>query len=218
MFEPLEAMLAARGGSEGEYFLGQDTPSSVDCLALGYLSLALVPELASPWLRDAMLAKAPTVARCIQRMRASCFGDAPIEPAQALNPSDQSRPLHDLPWHAPERPSVPKIGSTLLATLADATPVWRDFRTNARIGQMAQARDSGLSEEDTAALSAYAKTSRSDMYLSIGAVGAGVVALVGYMAQVGLFSAAREESRLDGGAEGEYVLDAEQTAADLSAL
>lgn len=218
MFEPLEEMLAARGGSEGEYFLGQDTPSSVDCLALGYLSLALIPELASPWLRDAMLAKAPTVARCIQRMRANCFGDAPIEPSQALNPSDQSPlSLHDLPWHAPERPSLPKIGSTLLATLADATPVWRDFRTNARIGQMAQARDSGLSEEDTAALSAYAKTSRSDMYLSIGAVGAGVVALVGYMAQVGLFSA-REESRLDGGAEGEYVLDAEQTAADLSAL
>lgn len=196
------------------YFLATEQPSSLDCLATGYLSLALIPDLHSPWLRDAMLSKAPTVAAYIRQMRGECFGNDPVTTDLALNPA----PNPKLPWQAPERPSLPKIGSTLLTTLADATPILRDFRTNARVKQMAEAADSGLSEEDSQTLSAYARQNKSDMFLSIAAVGAGVVALVGYMVHVGLFEG-QEEQDEEGEGEGMGdVLDPNSTADFLSAL
>lgn len=217
VFEPLEEMLSR--GNRTESFLGQNTPSSLDCLALGYLSLALVPDLTSPWLRDAMQSKAPTVTQYVQRMRTKCFGEDSIEPSQALNPVDHpSRGIH-LPWQVPERPSVLKIGSTLFTTLADAAPIWKEFRTNARIGRMASSPDSGLSDEDTKVLSTYAKHGRSDLLLSVAAVGAGVAALVGYMIQVGLLSAGKKESlQTDAQEDGDHVLDGNNAVDVLSAL
>lgn len=222
VFEPLEEMFVQhtdKKGGKGEHFLGLERPSSLDALATGYLSLALIPDLKSPWLRDAMNSKAPTVSNYITQMRASCFGSDPIDPVHALHPDQFPSTQHHLPWQPPERPSLPQITSTIISTLADTIPIWKDFRTNARIGQMASARDSGLSDEDREALSGFAKGSRSDLLLSLGAVGGGVVALVGYMASVGLLGGSNE--RLEGdGTEGdgdEFVLGESQTGGDILA-
>lgn len=199
-----------------EYFLATDHPTSLDCLALGHLALALLPELHSPWLREAMLTKAPSVTAYVRRMRGQCFGDDPVVPDLASNPPPTTAGTI-LPWQAPERPSLPKIGSTILNTLADATPIWKDFRANARVKQMAESADSGLSEEDSKSLSSYAKQNKSDMFLSIAAVGAGAMALIGYMVHVGLFDTRAEEEEEE---KGSVVvdLDPNSTADFLSGL
>lgn len=190
-FEPLEAMLGQKA-----YLLTlkeEDTPTSLDCIALGYLSLALVPELAFPWLRDAMRAKAPLLSAYTERLRRRCFGDAAVEVAQAYSP--QSAPASPLPWRAPGRVSVAAVGSTLLAELADNTPFLSEIRRNNRLKQAAA--DSELSSVEKGALSMYADSSKKDMYVSIAATVGGVAALVGYMFHVGLISVASQEQGVE---------------------
>lgn len=180
-FEPLEAMLAR---SKTCLLPADDNnnPSSLDCVALGYLSLALVPELTFPWLRDAMRAKAPLLAAYTERMRSRCFGDAPVEPSHAFQPVPAA-----LPWRAPERISVAAVGSTLLGTLADNTPFLREVRQNRRLKQAVEA-DSEFSSVEKQVLSSYADSSNKDMLLSVATAVAGTAALVGYMVHVGLLS------------------------------
>jgi sorting and assembly machinery component 37 len=185
-FEPLEAMLGQKA-----YLLTlkeEELPSSLDCIALGYLSLALVPELSFPWLRDAMRAKAPLLSAYTERLRRRCFGDVPVEVSHAFSPL--SAPT-SLPWRAPERISVAAVGSTLLATLADSTPFIREIRMNNRLKQAAE--DSNLSSVEKGAVSMYADGNKKDMYVSIATVVGGVAAVVGYMFHVGLISAASQE-------------------------
>ena len=216
IFEPLEEMLTRNGTQKGKgYFIGNDAPTSLDAVAVGYLSLTLIPDLQHPWLRDAMRSKAPVLSAYTSRLRSKCFGDISITPSLALSPSPNTPTA--LPWTAPERPSLPKIGTTILNTVADATPIWKDFRTNARIKSMAESKDSGLSEQESKTLSEFAKQSRSDLVLSIATVGAGVVALVGYMVSVGLFAGNAEETEVEED-EGSYEIDANHTADFLSGL
>ncbi|KAJ5130369.1 uncharacterized protein N7515_006408 [Penicillium bovifimosum] len=181
-FEPLEAMLARTK----TYLLPADkdneTPSSLDCLALAYLSLALVPDLAFPWLRDAMRSKAPLLAAYTERMRDRCLGEDST-PAQAFKPEEPSK----LPWRAPERISVSTVGKTLLGTLADNTPFLSEVRQNRRLKRAVE-EDESFSSVEKQALSSYADASTKDMFVSIAAVVAGTAALVGYMVQVGLLS------------------------------
>ncbi|KAJ5574257.1 uncharacterized protein N7459_008684 [Penicillium hispanicum] len=222
-FEPLEAML-----SQKAYLLtreGQDAPSSLDCIALGYLSLALVPELAFPWLRDAMRSKAPLLTAYTERLRRRCFGDAPVEVAHAYAP--QSAPSSPLPWRAPGRLSAATVGSTLLATLADSTPFLREVRMNNRLKKAAQSSGSGLSSTEKEAVSMFADASKKDMYVSIAAVVAGAAALVGYVFHVGLisvvvenneFEADEEENQGQGGEEAALAASDPGQAADFLGL
>lgn len=176
-FEPLETMLSKKA-----YLLptAADSPSSLDCLAVGYLSLALIPELAFPWLRDAMRTKAPLLTAYTERMRTRAFGIA--DTRHAFEPVTES-----LPWRAPERISISTVGRTLLNTLADNTPILSEVRANRRLKQAVQS-DEGLSPVQKQGLSFYADASNKDMLVSIATVVAGSAALVGYMVHVGLLS------------------------------
>ncbi|KAJ5703409.1 hypothetical protein N7493_011798 [Penicillium malachiteum] len=180
-FEPLEAMLGQKSS-----LLAASTPSSLDCVALGYLSLALIPDLTQPWLRDAMRAKAPRLSAYTERMRTSCFGETRIEAVHAFSP--ESAPPSSLPWRAPGRISVTAVGTTLLSTLADSTPFLSEIRRNNRLKQEVESVDSGLSPRERAAVSMYADASKKDMYVSVAAVVGGVAALVGYMFHAGLIA------------------------------
>lgn len=208
LFEPLEGMLLQQ---KGEHLVG-DSPLSLDCLVLGYLALALIPDLPSPWLRVAMLNKAPSLSGYVRRLRTRCFGDRDTHVADAL--TDQPVGPYPLPWKVPERVSLPKIGSTLFNTAADAIPVWKDFRANARLRQAAESSTSGLSELESETLGEYASQSKNDMYLSLAAGAVGLVAFVGYMAHAGLLSALfnRAEEEEEQEELGEYVYDPDQTA------
>ncbi|KAL2013155.1 hypothetical protein VTN00DRAFT_680 [Thermoascus crustaceus] len=175
-FEPLQALLGKK-----QYFISDERPSSLDCLALGYLALALIPEVPYPWLREALQTKAPLLAEYTARMREQCFGI--VEVADAFG---KLRAGSVLPWSPPERVTVGKIGSTLLNTLADATPILKDVRMNNRLRDAAQAPDSGFSAEESKAVSEYARAQKQDLYVSIATVAAAVVGFVGYMFHIGV--------------------------------
>lgn len=183
-FEPLEAML----GQKAYLLAAEDdaTPSSIDCIALGYLSLALVPEMSFPWLRDAMRAKAPLLSAYTERLRRRCFGDAPVDIAHAFAP--ESAPESPISWRAPGRISVAAVGTTLLSTLADSTPFLREIRKNNGLKKVAQSEDSGLSSMEKRTLNLHADSKKKDMYVSIATVVGGVALMVGYMMQVGMLS------------------------------
>ncbi|KAJ5327529.1 hypothetical protein MYU51_009215 [Penicillium brevicompactum] len=180
-FEPLEAMLSSKS-----CLLPADSdnsPSSLDCIASAYLSLALIPDLAFPWLRDAMRAKAPLLTAYTERMRSRAFGV--VDVSHAFTPVTES-----LPWRAPDRLSVATVGSTLLNTLADNTPILKEVRANRRLKQAIQS-DENFSPVQKQGLSLYADSKSKDMLVSIAAVVAGSAALVGYMVHVGLISFSR---------------------------
>lgn len=183
LFEPLEEILGEKG-----FLLTKTAPCSLDCLALGYLALAVVPELSYTWLRDAMQTKAPGITSYTGRMLKRCVGSK-VEVSQALN--GVQSPTSPLPWRAPERVNLCKVGSTLLNTLADATPILRDVRSNNRLREAAEASD--LSGIEKQALSNYATGQKKDVFLSMAMVAGGVAALVGYVFHVGLFGVVIEE-------------------------
>ncbi|KAI9924713.1 hypothetical protein ASPWEDRAFT_28149 [Aspergillus wentii DTO 134E9] len=202
-FEPLEEILNAK-----TYFLSEDAPSSLDCLAFGHLCLALVPDLPYSWLRDAMKAKGSQLTTYTERMRTRFFGVVDVQRALAGTSTETS----PLPWQAPQRASVGKVGYTLLNTLADATPIVKDLRAQTQIREAAESPNSGLSADESQAVSNYARGQKRDVFVSIAAVAGGVAALVGYMVHVGLFSAAAaeewtEEEEVGGVGEPEGGLD-----------
>ncbi|KAJ5274121.1 hypothetical protein N7478_009246 [Penicillium angulare] len=180
-FEPLEAMLG-----EKDFLLASNepAPSSLDCVALGYLSLALIPDLTNTWLHDAFRTKAPRLSAYTERRRRRCFGDVPVEVEQAFS-SGLTSPSA-LPWRAPGRISITAVGSTLLATLADSTPFLSEIRQNNRLKKEAQSADSEFSSLERRAVSTYADSRKKDMYVSIATVAGAIVALVAYTIHSGL--------------------------------
>ncbi|KAL2864159.1 glutathione S-transferase family protein [Aspergillus lucknowensis] len=177
LFGPLEELLGDK-----THLLSERGPSSLDCLAVGYLSLALVPELPHAWLRDLMLRKAPRLSQFVERLRRELYGTVNVSDAFANGGNSP------LPWRAPERARLATIGSTLLNSLADATPILKDIRMNNRLRETAESADSGLSELESRSLSAYAQAQGRDTLLSIATVVGGLTALAGYMVHVGAFS------------------------------
>ncbi|KAF9884306.1 hypothetical protein FE257_001884 [Aspergillus nanangensis] len=202
LFEPLEEILAKDSSPPRTYLLGgaaaggDEHPHSVDCVALGYLALALVPDVPYGWLRDAMR-KNPRVMAYAERMRKTCFGDRAVEVADAYYYGRGSAALATattgFPWQVPDRPSLVTVGWTVWNTVADAVPILRDLRVNNRLREAAQSPQSGLSGVESKTLAAYATGQKKDILVSVVAVVGGIAALVGYMVSAGTFSSGEEE-------------------------
>lgn len=56
------------------YLLSDSQPSSLDCLAFGYLALMLYPAVPQAWLKEAIQARYPKVVKYIWRMREELLG------------------------------------------------------------------------------------------------------------------------------------------------
>ncbi|PYH92478.1 mitochondrial import receptor subunit [Aspergillus ellipticus CBS 707.79] len=185
VFDALEEILSGK-----EYFLHtrDQGPTSLDCVALGYLSLALVPELPNAWLRDAMKSKAPGVTGFTERCVKEIFGVVQLE--HAFNPSGSSPSI--LPWRVLDRPRLVTVGKTLFNTLADSTPIWKEIRLNNRVKEAVESSDSDLSGVERRSYSNMAKSQNKDVWLSVGAAIGAVASLVGYLAHVGAFSSGED--------------------------
>lgn len=196
-------------GSKPYMLSSKKQPSSVDCLALAYLCLALVPDMPHAWLRESLKSKSPALVDYTQRLRRQCFGvvelaDAGLGQRQQQQQADANATA--LPWRAPQRVSLSQLGSTLLATFADSIPVLKDIRATNRLRVAAAAAATAdgstatcepeFSPVETAALSQYADSHKRDIYLTAAAATAGVAAFVLYVVQVGLFSPVAEEDYL----------------------
>ncbi|PGH33523.1 hypothetical protein GX50_03680 [[Emmonsia] crescens] len=174
---PLEELLGRKG-----YLLSSEIPSSLDCLALGYLSLALVPKLPYPWLRDAATGQAPRLAAYADRLRSRCFGAVPVDVSMAF--TDSPALASSLPWRAPEQVSLGAVGKRALEGIVDSIPIVRQIRANTRLQRAGAEAQGGLEERELVAK--VATVQRRELYASIATVLAGLGMFVGYVLYTGL--------------------------------
>ena len=123
-FEPLHEWLAER--SSGCFF--SDAPTAVDCLAYGYLSLMLYPQLPQSWLADTMqkTAKLAGLVGYIRRLDAHFALQTDAEKLASLFRSRKdgivgTDPL-GLPWEAPPPSSIRQVVGTFTEELALRIP------------------------------------------------------------------------------------------------
>lgn len=130
-FGPLQQLLGQK-----RFLLSDDNPSSLDCLALAYLALALLPEVPQPWLAKSMRARYPELCRYVKELVYGFFG-GPIEVEDALLSSqpggyttaadslDESRQGKEtsLSWSKPEEKAMASTGSSMVKIAFEAMPI-----------------------------------------------------------------------------------------------
>ncbi|KAI4179801.1 MAG: hypothetical protein L6R41_007631 [Letrouitia leprolyta] len=81
-----------------KYLILEGQMTSLDCLALGYLSLALLPEVPQSWLSQAMKSRYPSLCRYVKDLAGDCFGIRPPLEAESSSVENTGR---NLPWKDP---------------------------------------------------------------------------------------------------------------------
>jgi len=110
LLEPLSELLGRK-----KYLFDGDGPSTLDCVAFGYLALMFYPVLPQAWLKEDMKARFPRLVDYVERMRKELVGDEDVRPADvweiSCSKDDQNTQLLllklglQLPWRPiPRRP------------------------------------------------------------------------------------------------------------------
>ncbi|MCJ1311099.1 hypothetical protein MMC25_004769 [Agyrium rufum] len=207
-FEPLEELLAetrnsrqsqasTRDGPANSWFLNTQNMTSLDCLALAYLSLSLIPTMPQAFLADALRKDYPLLCGFVDRGIKRCFGAEPIHTEDALlhvtpSPSPSSLGTDDeddeedagfedyenmdvgaekrvLPWRAPERATSVEMLGVVAGQVIRAVP---------GMEKLARSNIPGMSDLATEEKGLTAATAGYFVLGAIGAVAAGVVALL----------------------------------------
>ncbi|KAF8855798.1 hypothetical protein BDZ45DRAFT_654884 [Acephala macrosclerotiorum] len=169
-----------------QFFVSNTQFSSLDCLALGYLSLMLIPELPQAWLSKMMRTKFPGLCTWTEGMRDTVFSknvslnDAFLTKLGESELDVRLRKLRGrghLPWKAPENRNTAAVGSAFVSSMADSIPVLGQLRRNTRMRQHGgKTPDEGTQDSHWGYLYA------------IGGLIAGLGVLGGYLFQQGLIS------------------------------
>ncbi|KAF9698907.1 hypothetical protein EKO04_003223 [Ascochyta lentis] len=77
LLEPLSDLLG-----QNEYLLGTTQPSSLDCLAFGYLAVMLYPNVPQAWLKEALSIKFPKLATYVQTLRNNILTNEDVSAAR----------------------------------------------------------------------------------------------------------------------------------------
>ena len=137
VFGPLSELLG-----EKQSFLRDEQMTSLDCLALGYLAMALIPEMPQAWLADTMKKKHPSLCAFVEAGLKKCFG-GPVRPEDALFHPEQNGSREDgldfyeniasaseksvLPWKKPSPTSLLSTSTTLLSYTLPSIPLIGSF-------------------------------------------------------------------------------------------
>ena len=138
--EPLQQLLG-----EKKYLLSNERPTSLDCLALGYLSLALKPEVPQSWLRDSLRKRYSSLCKYVERGIEECFSgevtssdaflatdeSSSLEPTR-IDQTNSSITASKLPWRPPQtglQAAGPMILHSMLATLPSSLKPTTHIRT-----------------------------------------------------------------------------------------
>ncbi|KAJ8116105.1 hypothetical protein OPT61_g2394 [Boeremia exigua] len=102
LLEPLSDLLGENG-----YLLGTSQPSSLDCLAFGYLALMLFPAVPQAWLKEVISTKFPRLATYVYELRKNLLTEEDISPPHvwAITTGSASLAVKEsqtglLPWAA----------------------------------------------------------------------------------------------------------------------
>jgi sorting and assembly machinery component 37 len=179
-------------------WLISDTVTSVDCLAIGYLTLMHTPQLPHDWLRSAMKKKYPKLGKWTAQVARSTFGD-PIDPSHALSPLPKGNRQggRGLPWQAPVRPTVTAIALSLLDDTLDALPIVSQLRANKQLRKSSQ-EDPELEDYERKQLAVMATNRNRELYSQVFTIGAGIGMFAGYLFWVGILQLPRRWSRDNG--------------------
>ena len=97
--------------------------SSLDCLALGFLSLALKPDVPQKWFREGMQDRYPALCSFVEREIKDCFGgDVSTEDALLNDSADSHTAPSTLPWESPALTPFNAATSSILASVTSALP------------------------------------------------------------------------------------------------
>lgn len=128
-FKPLQQLLGKK-----RWMLSDERASSLDCLALGYLSLALVPDMPQPWLAEGLRGRYPDLCKYAKDGAKEVFGGK-VTPEDALptsteRPSATTRAQSEttLPWRAPEQ-SIAVTSASILNSTLDLIPFYKRTTT-----------------------------------------------------------------------------------------
>ena len=181
--EPLQDLLARK-----KYFFSNEYMSSLDCLALGYLSLAIVPEVPQTWLADTMKEKYQGLYEYMKNGVEDCFGGK-IDVKDALlkkpdNPTNDARPTSGeskkaLPWREPTQKGFTSSGRVVLQDTFGSLPLAGIFQQ-----KVLTKADSKATTHDKALLS----SSQQRMLPAVFAVGSAVAAMASYLFYSGFFT------------------------------
>lgn len=183
---PLEEMLEKRQVGGG-YLLSDDLPSSVDCLALGYLALAIKPEVPFSWLRECIGDKAPQLAAYVERLSAQCFPGEDVDVETALSGQGGGTLL---PWQARGQIGLVGIGLRAFEGVLDSIPVVGEIRASRRLQKFG--RDV-TEETDQEVVLQVAEVRRREAYISAAMVLGGIGMLAGYLLSSGLVRVSIQE-------------------------
>ncbi|MCJ1353400.1 MAG: hypothetical protein MMC33_003386 [Icmadophila ericetorum] len=104
------------------FFLGLDGKmTSFDCLALGYLSLALIPKLPEDWLDKGILGRYPTLSSFVNEGVERCFGGVTDGAIENLLTNSI------LPWSHPATPPLFQTAAILLRSSFSSEPALSHF-------------------------------------------------------------------------------------------
>lgn len=124
-FRPLQQLLG-----EKKWMLSDERASSLDCLALGYLSLALIPERPQSWLAEGLQGRYPDLCKFVESGVKEVFGgNVTVEDALPSSTNEQSTMTQGpaettLPWRAPEQ-SIGSAGASILNSTLDSVPFYK---------------------------------------------------------------------------------------------
>ena len=118
--EPLSALLG-----EKRYLFSDESPSSLDCLVLGYLSLVLVPDVPMKWLRERMESKWPGLVKFVRSGVEECFGGR-VRVEDALMGDDGEEKGKKLPWRASELRGAKFAENLIWNGVLDTLPLYRN--------------------------------------------------------------------------------------------
>ena len=183
-FKPLQQLLGKK-----TWMLSNERASSLDCLALGYLSLALIPDVPQSWLSEGLRGRYPDLCRYVEDGVKEIFGGkTTVEYALPSSTEEQSAMSQGqsetaLPWRAPEQNLISAGASVLNSTLESVPFYKRTIITTSSI-QPAHSTD--------ASPHSLTSTFLPPLLASAGAV----AAIAGYLLYFSLSTQEPEERRL----------------------
>ncbi|KAF6234794.1 hypothetical protein HO173_007014 [Letharia columbiana] len=124
-FKPLEQLLGKK-----KWMLSDERASSLDCVALGYLSLAFIPEMPLSWLAEGLRGRYPDLCKYVEDGVKEVFGGkVTVEDALLSSTGEQSAMIQGenesgLPWRAPEQ-NLSSAGASILNSTFDSVPFYK---------------------------------------------------------------------------------------------
>ena len=178
-FEPLQQLLGQK-----RFLLSEESPSSLDCLALSYLALALLPEVPHPWLAESIKARSPDLCRYVRELVHKFFG-GPVKVEDAL-PGTESGDSTSLPWRTPEERGTASTGFRLVEAAFECVPIVGQLHKS---NLLLESNDTQSAiETDQESVQAVAASPPNPILPAVLAIGTIISGVAGYLAYSGLLN------------------------------